>query len=371
MIFFKTLLNFFKSFTIIFLITFFLTLVIDFFFGNFILKKLDPYLLKTNFYERLIRLDHKFYHHTLRGNVKYEKAASFDQYHTLCTDNHGFKYKCGFERSKNFEIAFLGDSFVEGVALDYENTFVGIFENYKKTSDANLGVTSYSPSIYLSKVKHLIENNYKFKHLIVFVDISDMYDDNVFYKLNENFSISERNAKEKNLKRRKFLRYNFPLTNYYMYVIKMNYRLNKQFPPLKSDKPIFYERANIKSMWTYKSENELNGYDGAISKTKSEMLFAMNELYKILKQNDIKLSLAVYPWPQQLENDVVNSKHVRMWRDFCNEKCFKFIDFFPFFFEEVKKSSYLEVYKKYYFWNDVHFNSKGNKIIADRLIKEF
>ena len=135
----------------------------------------------------------------------------------------------------------------------------------------------------------------------------------------------------------------------------MNNRLNKQVPPLKSEKPIFYERANIKSMWTYKSE----------------MLFAMNELYKILKQNDIKLSLAVYPWPQQLENDVVNSIHVKMWRDFCNEKCFKFINFFPFFFEEVKKSSYLEVYKKYYFWNDVHFNAEGNRIIAQKLLKEF
>ena len=371
MFYFKVILKFSKSFLIIFFITFLLTLLIDFFFGKLILKKFDPYLSKTDFYERLVRVDHKFYHHTLRENVKYDKAPSFGNYHTLCTDNHGFKYKCGIKRDKQFEIAFMGDSFVEGVALNYEDTFVGIFENYKKTSVANLGVTSYAPNIYLAKVKHLIENNYRFKHLIVFVDISDMYDDNKFYKLNENFSISERKAKEKNLKRRKFLRYNFPLTNYYMYVIKMNYRLNKQVPPLKSDKPIFIERVNIKSMWTYKTENELNGYDDSISKTKSEMLFAMTELYKILKQNNIKLSLAVYPWPQQLENDVVNSKHVKMWRDFCNEKCFKFIDFFPFFFEEMKKTSFLEIYKKYYFWNDIHFNSEGNKIIADRLIKEF
>ena len=35
-------------------------------------------------------------------------------------------------------------------------------------------------------------------------------------------------AKEKNLKRRKFLRYNFPLTNYYMFVIKMNNRINRR-----------------------------------------------------------------------------------------------------------------------------------------------
>ena len=371
MVFFKTITNLFKSFFVVVFITFFLTLLIDFFFGKLILKKLDPYLSKTDFYERLIRIDHKFYHHTLKANIKYEKAPSFDQYYTLCTDNHGFKYKCGFERNKEFEIAFLGDSFVEGVSLDYEKTFVGIFEDKKDITVANLGVTSYAPNIYLSKIKYLLDNDFKFKHLIVFIDISDVFDDNTFYKLNDDFSISEKNAKEKNLKRRKFLRYNFPLTNYYMFVIKMNNRVNKEVPPLISDRPKFNERASKKAMWTYKSDGELKGYQAPISKTQNEMISAMSQLHEMLNKNNIKLSLAVYPWPQQIEFDVVNSKHVKMWREFCKEKCFKFIDFFPFFFDEKDKSSFLEVYKKYYFWNDVHFNAEGNEIIAEKLIKEF
>ena len=148
MVLLKTILNLSKSFLIIILITFFY-LIIDFFFGKLILKNLDPYLSKTNFYERLIRIDHKFYHHTLRENVKYDKAPSFEKYYTLCTDNHGFKYKCGVERKNEFEIAFLGDSVVEGVSLNYEQTFVGIFEAKKNISVANLGVTSYAPNIYL------------------------------------------------------------------------------------------------------------------------------------------------------------------------------------------------------------------------------
>ena len=367
----KTAYSFLKSFLIITIITFLITLIIDFFFGKLILNKLDPYLSKTDFYERLIRIDHKIYHHTLRENVKYDKAPSFNNYYTLCTDNHGFKYKCGAIRNKEFEIAFLGDSFVEGVSLNYEKTFVGIFEKNKNISVANLGVTSYAPNIYLSKVKYLLDNEFKFKHLIVFVDISDVYDDNTFYKLNKDFSISERNSKEKSLKRRKFLRYNFPLTNYYMFVVKMNNRLNKEVPPLNSKKPIFNERASNKAMWTYKSEEDLIGYQGSVTKTQSEMIYAMTELYELLKENNIKLSLAVYPWPQQLEFDDENSKHVKMWKNFCLNKCAKFIDFFPYFFEEKKRTSYLDVFKKYYFWNDVHFNAEGNKVIAERLIKEF
>ena len=367
----KRIFNLLKTSIIIFFITFFSTLLIDFFFGKTILVKLDSYLSNTNFYERLIRKDHKFYHHGLKENVEYKKARSFGGYFTLCTDNNGFKYKCGFKRSKNFKYAFIGDSFVEGVALEYEKTFVGLFEESKKISVANLGVTSYSPNIYLSKVKYLLNNDYKFDHLIVFIDVSDLYDDNTFYKLNKNFSVSEKNAKKKKLKIRKFLRTNFPLTNYYMYVIKMNNRLNNETPPLISNEPIFNKKASLKASWTYDKRDKIEGYDESISKTQSEMINVMNELYEILDKNNIKFSLAVYPWPQQLKYDQQNSKHVQIWKNFCNEKCFKFIDFFPFFFDEKNKSSFLNVYKKYYFWNDVHFNERGNKIIAERLIKEF
>ena len=365
----KTYLIIKTTFTVL-LITLSITLFIDYFFGNLILNKLDPYLSKTDFYGRLIRIDHKFYHHTLKENVEFHKASSFNKYHTLCTDNHGFKYKCGVKRDKNFDIAFLGDSFVEGVALNYENTFVGLFEKNKNLSVANLGVTSYAPNIYLSKMKYLLDNNFKFKHVIVFIDISDLYDDNTFYKLNDDFSVSEKNAKEKNLKRRKFLRHNFPLTNYYMFVIKMNNRLNKMVPPLNSEKPIFDERTALKAKWTYQNTDMIKGYDDPISKTQSEMIDSMNHLYKLLEKNDIKLSLAVYPWPQQLFNKDFNSKHIKMWKSFCVNKCVNFINYFPFFFKEVEQNSHIQVFKKYYFWNDVHFNEEGNKVIANKLIKD-
>ncbi len=369
--FLKKILDFFKISLIIILITFTLSLTIDFFFGKAILNKLDPYLSHTNFYDRLIRIDHKFYHHTLKKNVNYKKASGFDGNYVLCTDNHGFKYKCDTKRNKKFKVAFLGDSFVEGLALNYEDTFVGIFENKKKVSVANLGVTSYAPSIYLSKIKFLLDNNYEFEHLILFIDLSDLYDDNTFYQINEDLSVTEKNAESKNLKRRKFLRYNFPLTNFYMFVIKMNNRLNKEVPSIKSEEPKFNAKAAIKAKWSYQTSDIVDGFDEPISKTQKEMIETMTILFKLLKKNEIKLSLAVYPWPQQLQFDKRNSKHVKMWRNFCKKKCHKFIDFFPYFFDEKEKNSFLEVYKKYYFWNDVHFNALGNKIIAERLIKEF
>ena len=101
------------------------------------------------------------------------------------------------------------------------------------------------------------------------------------------------------------------------------------------------------------------------------MIKTMEKTFNLLKQNNIKMSLAVYPWPQQLQFDKVNSKPVKMWKKFCENKCENFINFFPVFFKEKEKSSFLEVYKKYYFWNDVHFNKTGNQLIANKLLDIF
>ena len=126
-------------------------------------------------------------------------------------------------------------------------------------------------------------------------------------------------------------------------------RLNNKVPPLISLTTIFTEKASLKAKWTYQKEDKIEEYKDLISKTQNEMISAMNKLYELLNKNNIKLSLVVYPWPQQIQFDVVNSKHVKMWKKFCRQKCFKFVDFFPFFFNEKEKSSFLEVYKKYYF----------------------
>ena len=57
----KKLINFFyKTFTIL-IITFFLSLIIDYLLGKKILNLLDVYLVKTEFYGRLLRMDNSIY----------------------------------------------------------------------------------------------------------------------------------------------------------------------------------------------------------------------------------------------------------------------------------------------------------------------
>ena len=356
----------------ILLVTLILILIIDLFFGEKILKKFDNFFSKSQFYERIIRIDHPIYHHTLRKNINYSNNVGFTGTYKLCSNNHGFKSKCGQLDTKNYKFAFIGDSFTEGTPIEYEDSFVGIFEKETGYKTANLGIVSYSPKIYLSKLNFLLKEGFKFNHVVVFIDISDFYDDTNFYTINKDLIVSEKYSKEKNLKRRKFLRRNFPLTNFWMFVVKKYKFTNENFDQIENTGlPIFLDKVNLKGKWTYSKLDKIKGYDIGIKEGHKLMVEHMTQLYKILNKNGIKMSLAIYPWPHQLHHDLEDSLQVNIWRKFCESKCENFINYFPIFFRDMNNSSYLETYKKFYFKNDPHFNKKGHKILAKKLIEIF
>ena len=158
-----------------------------------------------------------------------------------------------------------------------------------------------------------------------------------------------------------------------MYVFKKNRQLkNEDKDNLKENKnPVFNKKANYKAEWTYYNQTNHPEYIHSIKESQQKLINIMNKIYYMLKKNNIKMSIAIYPWPQQLQNDKVNSKHVIMWEKFCKTKCNNFINYFPLLFREKEEKSFLDVYKRYYFWNDVHFNAEGNKLISRKLIEKF
>ena len=137
----------------------------------------------------------------------------------------------------------------------------------------------------------------------------------------------------------------------------------------KEKTPVFHPKANLKASWTYSKKELINGYVSSTKEAQNNMILTMNKVYDLLKENNIKMSLLIYPWPQQLKNKDLNSKHVEMWNKFCIDKCENFINLFPSFEKELKNSNFIDVYKKYFYWNDVHFNKKGNQLVANELLK--
>ncbi len=293
----------------------------------------------------------------------------------LCTDDNGFKTSCNNnqKKQKNFDIAFIGDSFTEGLGYDYEKTFVGIIDNELKNKKvANLAMGSYSPSIYYAKINHLIAEGYKFKEVIVFIDISDFVDDILCYKLNKKNKIERKITSNTclnnfNDKQNKFL-------NYFERNFNFTYMIIKSIDDMtlrKIDKGRNINNWNhSRSEWTYNYNKKIHNnleFDEAISISKKHM----TNLYDLLKKNSIDLSIAVYPWPGTLKYGELDNPQVITWKNFCNNKCKKFFNFMPFFFAEVDKDNFEKIYLDYYIKNDVHFNIKGNRFIAEKFLDQY
>ena len=365
MFFFKKFLFYLKlSLKIIFL-TVILTLLIDFIFGKKILDLIDPYLKKTEFYDKRIRVWDKVFHHSFKKNVNLE-FKEYSKTEKFCTNNLGFKSKCNSQSIKSYKYGFMGDSFTEGIGLNYESTFVGIFENKIGSDVANMGVSSYSPKLHLAKINFFLNEGVKFDHIILFLDISDYYDE-AYYKFDENNISIVHNKKDK---RRIWARDNFPLTNFYFYVLKRIKKTPKSYKKIENE-IVFDESVKRKTIWLDKDIDEFKINGKTVSQIHKETKYYIDQIYNILNKKGIKFSLAIYPWPQNFINKKNNFFYRNEWKKFCIDKCEHFLDYFEEFNNQLKVEGFEKVYKKYFFYNDVHFNKEGNIFISEKIISKF
>ena len=355
----------------IFFITLLIFFSIDIILGKFIYKK----FIRKNFVDTYQQIYVKNnYDHTLKkelsvvyGNIRYK----------LCTDKNGFRTFCNniLNERKNYEIALIGDSFTEGVGLSYEDTFAGIFSKKIGVNNvANLGVSSYSPSIYYLKLKDLLNRNYKFKEVIIFVDHSDLVDEILCYnflgdrvnrKKNYNSCI---NAGVINLDEKiKGFFENYLRLTFEFYIISKDFLIEKNF---LEKKPTSLQLNSPRSSWTYRyDKHRYNNVE--LNDAKKILLQRMNLTHNLLKKNNIQLSVAVYPWPDTLYFDKVGNIHFKMWEAFCLNKCKKFYNLNQVFFDKLEFSSKNKVVTDYYIKGDFHFNKKGSEIVADEFLKQF
>jgi hypothetical protein len=359
-----------KFFLLLYLIFFSILLLTD-----VTIKKVHIYLEnKKTYVER-----NSIYHHSLKKNYVFKDI--FGNKPIIYTNSLGFK-DIKIREIKNKinkrRIVFIGDSFTEGVGLEFEKTFVGIIYEYAKKNNIevlNAGVQAYSPIIYWRKIKWLIETKkFKFDELVVYIDISDIQDEAQYYTLNNNENIISRSVLEKFIEDQnlralfvnildKYTFFTFRilqfLKNPHHYIAKPQDQNFNSYSIIISDGP------NNKGNWTVKN----------LSYSKRGIALSikyMDKLFKLCEDNNIKLTIAVHPWPNQVWYEDLDSKQVQIWKNFSEERGIKFINNFPNFVKQkISDNDKLDVIKKYYFPADVHFNEYGNEIIANNFINSY
>jgi len=317
--------------------------------------------------ERYYRVKHDVYHHTLATNISHSDAQWGPIGYRVNTNSLGFKDSAAREvklESDKQRIVLMGDSFTEGVGYEYSETFAGQLDNAlinRKIEILNAAATSYSPIIYLRKTEYLLNDiGLKFDHMIVFIDISDIEDEAIHYEFDENRNViyapsSKENELDERIKQ--FITQNTILLS------NLRILLRK----LKSDKGLskkgIENSLNIhRGLWTH---NEA-AYKHYGEKGIRLALERMGKLSSLLKEKNIKLTIAVYPWPDQILHGELDSRQVTIWRNWAEEQNVGFINLFSAFLNGEKAE---EVIKKYYILGDVHWNKDGHDLVAANVLK--
>jgi hypothetical protein len=274
---------------------------------------------------------------------------------------------------KKNRIVFIGDSFTFGILLDYEYTVPGLADIYfreKGIEVLNAGVSSYSPSIYYYKTKFFIDQGLKFSHLVVFIDISDIEDEAINYFVDEQNQSVKTNAnanhrqKDINLKTkfRDFLKLNFNITYTFIKYIDDNF-IDDNFNFIDQ----IASQKYIRDKWTI-DENIRKKYQVGIQKN----IYYMGLLKKLLDENDIKLTVVVYPWFTQIYHNDLESIQVKIWEEFSSKNGNQFINLFPVFINNNNEDlSVQDKILKNFIPYDVHWNKNGSKVVFENFIKNF
>ena len=168
-------------------------LAVDIIISNIVFKN-TKYWENSTWEKKWWRVSSPIYHHKILSNIYKKEKWGGKIEKKLYTNSIGFRDKEIRQVEKvnlsKKRILLIGDSFIEGVGLNYENTVAGLLDEYlnDKYEVLNSAVGSYSPSIYYKKTKHYMDEGYKFDQAIIFLDMSDIFDE-LFIKFNSNGDI--------------------------------------------------------------------------------------------------------------------------------------------------------------------------------------
>ncbi len=362
--------------------------------------------------EREYRIESSVFDHDL--------AKQFDgvawwgplRYH-ITTNSLGFK-----DRSRRVvplatnrrRVLLLGDSFTEGIGLNYEDSYAGRIAadlGREGIEVLNAAVTSYSPAIYYSKTRYLLEMvGLQITDAVVFIDISDAQDEAQYYDVHADghvtrmrdaqpgrgvdFEIGEDAgppvlppstlAADRHVART----IETPQPSASVHAETVSERPTSAWTSSLKHHSIVFRALDALDEWRSSRTATLSFPQGnprralwtiddrdyeAFGRTGLRLgARHMDALVALLRRHGIPLTVVVYPWPEQLRYDTADSIQVNFWRRWAGSRGVRFIDLFAPFFRESDRSRTI---RRFYIAGDVHFNRDGAKVIASEFVAQW
>ena len=129
----------------------------------------------------------------------------------------------------------------------------------------------------------------------------------------------------------------------------------------------FVSEKYIRERWTI-DENVRKKYDLGIQKS----IYYMGLLKNLLDENEVKLTIVVYPGIPQIYHNDLESIQVKIWEEFSRKNSNQFINLFPVFINnENQDLTVQDKILKNFISYDIHWNKNGSKIVFENFIKNF
>ena len=376
--------NFFKKCILIFIIY----IILDIIFFSFL-----PNDIKTKLYNnRAHRIKSYYYHHDFRPNASFIDHWGYEK-NQVNTNNLGFKdEKIRDIKFKNKNILFIGDSFTEGVGLKFEDSFTGIISKKITKTDINTevlnaAVQSYSPSIYLSKIYHLIERKkFPITHIVLMMSGGDMSDDYYRYlDVDKKYIVNHIDTNNKYI-----INFNnFYKSNTLLYQFIARITPFKVIPDLIKS---FFKKDNNKNQLDKKnqllnmSNQEIlnlemlyrkdysylynkDDFNKWGKKAISKSVGNLKRIIEITNKKNIKLTILYAEEPTLILKKPTQETLNYLLQEFKNLETanveFHYINEYDSIFNDN-----FEAYKELFFIGDIHWNKKGNKVVADEILRK-
>jgi hypothetical protein len=363
---------------------------------NFYYKKLE----KQHISDLENRVPNKNYKYTFKKKSSF-KSKYLDHEYTIKTNNLGFRdYEVRDLNKNSYYTIVIGDSFVEGVALEYKDTLVAQLNKKIKNNNINnheflnAGVSSYSPYIYQRKVIGVIKENswLKIDKVILLLDKSDVPDELYYFdssqrpkyfpiekgtytfKYNEDFFQDLKKGDlwrfiSKQTTTGSFLKKVGDIIDLERRNIRDRYKLSK-----KLRKSFF--KISTKQVKSFRSINTrshiANYFHGDLWETKGKesVDFSIENIIKLknfLDNRNIELLVILFPWPYEIANKTPRENYINYIVQKLMKKKINYLSAYEYF---LKGDIYSNISENY-IYNDMHFNKQGNKLLSGIIWEEY
>ena len=307
-------------------------------------------------------------HHEHPNNFEFNSYSKQKEWNNIIIkfDDFGnriIKQNCDLDYiDKELHIIFMGDSYVEGLQVNDNNTFTGLIQK-KLCKDGikihNLGVSGYSPILSYAQLLYQAKNNNKLliskdSHIIHVLFNNDISEDNSYSKLAKTIKDGEDiitvvDSKKnisvlKRLSRRSYL---------IRFLRRFQLTILEEF---KKDKKTIDDKI--------KNNKKFTRNDAC--KIKNDELINTQEYINKIKEFALskgsKYSLTAIPYDSRRSHEV---KRLAKNNYSCFKNIAKNLDL-PFI--ESPNGLFKEP-SKYYFNQDIHLNVAGNSLFANEIIR--